>query len=158
MKATVSTREGTGQANIREMASGLEREGEAGARNQFNKTGCGGKWINDRSMAKLKIAGMDYNGWLALRLNPRLWSGAPTQRDHLPSGLNSWLQQSLTRANFSKRIFATSRTANCWIWTILRRSKAGPRGHILGTFRAPGGPRRNQGNTPKHCWGILSGT
>ena len=93
-------------------------------------------------MAKLKIAGMDYNGGLALGLNPRLWSGAPTQRDHLPSGLNSWLQQSLTRANFSKRIFATSRTAIGRIWTILWGSKAGPRGHILGPLPAPGGPTR----------------
>ena len=44
---------------------------------------------------------------------------------------------------FSKRIFATNRAATGRIWTILRRSRAGPRGHILGPFPAPGGPKKS---------------
>ena len=46
---------------------------------------------------------------------------------------------------FPKRIFATNRAAIGRIRTILRGSKAGPRGHILGPFPAPGGPK----NIPK---------
>ena len=45
---------------------------------------------------------------------------------------------------FSKRIFATNRAASGRIRTIFRRSKAGPRGHILGPFLAPGGPKKEQ--------------
>ena len=59
---------------------------------------------------------------------------------------------------FSKRIFATNRAAIGRIWTILRGSKAGPRGHILGPPPAPGGAQKTQKKKPKHvfCLKILN--
>ena len=39
-------------------------------------------------------------------------------------------------------MLATNRAATSRIWTILRRSKARPRGLILGPFPAPGGPQK----------------
>ena len=47
---------------------------------------------------------------------------------------------------FPKLIFATNRAAIGRIWTILWGSKAGPRGHILGPFPAPGGPKKTEKN------------
>ena len=54
------------------------------------------------------------------------------------------LDRGIVNGGFSRwgvreTLFGTSRAAIGRIWTILRRSKAGPRGHILGPFPAPGG-------------------
>ena len=43
-----------------------------------------------------------------------------------------------------KRIFATNRVAGGRIRTALRRSNAGPFGHVLGPFRAPKQPGGKQ--------------
>ena len=54
---------------------------------------------------------------------------------------------------FDKRMFATKRVPIGRIWTIFRRSKAGPRGHILGPFPAPGGQKKAR-NKYKTFWKI----
>ena len=45
---------------------------------------------------------------------------------------------------FPKQFFATNRAAIGRIWTILWGSKAGPRGHNLDPFPAPGAPKKVQ--------------
>ena len=58
------------------------------------------------------------------------------------------------------RIFATNRAAIGRIWTMLRRSKDGPRGRILVSFRAQGGPKHGTkevgGLLPFHQRGLAS--
>ena len=70
------------------------------------------------------------------------------QKDLLPQDRIVGSNKSWLLGFFSKRIFATNRAAIGRIWTILWGSKAGPRGHILGPFPAPGGPKKSP-NKPK---------
>ena len=58
----------------------------------------------------------------------------------LPS-LNTWLQKYMALGFFSKCPFAPNRAAIGRIRTILWGSRAGPRGHLLVLFLAPGGPK-----------------
>ena len=77
---------------------------------------------------------------------PKFWKTRPKDLRLLP-GLNSWLQKYMALVIFSKRMFATNRAAIGRIRTRLLRSRAGPRGHILGPFPAPGGPKKVQKKT-----------
>ena len=78
--------------------------------------------------------------WTAAAAKPEELTGIRGAGGVLP-GMNTWLQKYMALGIFSKRISATIRAAIGRIRTILWGSKAGPWGHMLCLFWAPGAPK-----------------